>query len=319
MDKGIIYPQIGNLYSHHALAWNYIRTPEGRNPVSLQEINKYLVTSPDKDILLSSEALCKIDDPLVLSKDLKKFVNRPIKIIVYLRRQDYWSESIYNQMVKDKTRLTDKFNSDYKDRGNWQLLIEKWEKAFGKQNLIVKAYGKKEMPQGLIADFLGIFSLKPQSFILPKNANESLDLDLLEIKRLANVIQWHLPPAKLEKINSVLRQRFPQKKYLLSLEERLKILELYSAGNQKVAENYLGKKQLFVDSFPHNCENYPQYKGLEIEKVVVIFLALWKEFSPKTKNFTRIKKKIKRKLIYLNIVIVLQGIFIIYLLTRQIL
>lgn len=318
MDDHILYPEFKkDRVAHHPLAWNYLPPKKERSPVTINKLKPYL-QNPNMNVLLSSEDFSAIQDPSKIKKDLDSLGVFNVKIIVYLRRQDEWLESAYNQ--KTKTGSLETLCSDYDKKRDWSLLLKRWEESFGQQNLIVKVYDRAQMPQGIIADFLDIFSLTPEKFTIPADSNKSIDSDLLQIKRLANEIEVQVPLNKIDHINDILLQNYPQKKFLFSFDERLKILKNYQKSNESVAQKYFGRKNLFSES--EICKNnYVQYKGLDIEKVCVISLLFLKAHHIDTqkehRNYHKLKKKMKRYFLRVTVLILIQGAIIFYLLLMQ--
>ncbi|HAC16933.1 MAG TPA: hypothetical protein DCE78_13460, partial [Bacteroidetes bacterium] len=74
--------------------------------------------------------------------EITKDLNLDIKIIVYLRRQDDFIESLYTQSIHLGGHKTfDEFISDFnEDAFHWDKLLNSYAGVFGKENIIVKRY-----------------------------------------------------------------------------------------------------------------------------------------------------------------------------------
>ncbi|WP_372370705.1 hypothetical protein [Candidatus Uabimicrobium sp. HlEnr_7] len=290
----IVYPELEkDRHAHHGLALPYVSAHKrkGSPPkIFFRDLISYFEKYPKKTFLLSSEAFASSEDIQKLKDNLEALNIFP-KIIVYLRRQDYWLESRYNQDIKsgDKKNFTDFCSEQQVD---WFRLLQKWEQVFGRENLIIKVYENQQMPQGLIADFLQILGITEiDGFEVPSaKRNISLDLDLLELKRLANMMNYSIELSVLNKINEKL-QCFSQNRYLFSLEERQKIIKKYADSNSQVAKKYLGRKKLFYEDALKSENQYKHYSGLVLEKVVVIFLLIMQKQSSQKQSSQKQSQK----------------------------
>ncbi|BBM87496.1 hypothetical protein [Candidatus Uabimicrobium amorphum] len=309
-EHGWLYPDIalhGN--AHHFLAAPYRekshqpRNWDGRK--RLFDLKKLMAKCPRKKVLLSSEFFCGIQNVELLKNDLQKIGFTSIKIIIYLRRQDEVLESSYNQVIKVQNDIH-KFRVHFQ-KMNWLLFLKKWEEQFSPENLIVRTYQK----QNIVDSFLKIIDLQDIEWQKEQEqVNVSLDLDLLEVKRLANVAGYPLKPPLLNKINTVFSS-YPKEK-LLSIEQRNEIINHFSASNKQVAQNYLQRENLFDEEFSE--ENYQVFEELKLEKVVLILLRILQdsERAGRKRLNNRIKKG-NRLLLLCGIVIFLQAVAISYL------
>ena len=96
--------------------------------------------------ILSSEFFVDVTRPGPLAEGLKE---HDCKVIVYLRRHDFWVDSMFNQAIKMTRRPQWKpdiedFIRDKKERqSHWfsfARLLQTWSSAFGKENVIVRPY-----------------------------------------------------------------------------------------------------------------------------------------------------------------------------------
>ena len=120
-----------------------------------------------------------------------------IKIIVYLRRQDDFLLSWYNQIIKhnitSKNTLTweeyfDNYNKYIKL--DYFFCLKKLERIFGKGNIIARRFDKNFFKNNsLIHDFLDIFGIEADaSFQEDKSPdfNKKISENACEIKRIIN-------------------------------------------------------------------------------------------------------------------------------------
>ncbi|WP_372370687.1 hypothetical protein [Candidatus Uabimicrobium sp. HlEnr_7] len=318
LKNGWIYPNHATRGSaHHPLAALYLE--KERRPKFLSEykhqlagLKKFIKAHPQEIMLLSSEYFGAIENVERLKNDLCSTGFTSIKIIVYLRRQDEILVSGYNQVVKAKNE-TRKFDVHF-NKMNWFTLLQKWEKAFSKENLIVRAYQKEQLTQGLTSHFTEILGLNDVKWEKPEQqVNQSLDLDLLEVKRLANIVEYPLSISTLNKINNMLTS-FPQQK-LLSKQQSQEIINYFSESNKQVAQRYLKRENLFDKESPKDEKEI--FQGLQLEKVVTVMLGIL--IDSKRANHRHFGKKIQKNntLLFLCfIAIFIQTIAISYLLFK---
>lgn len=211
----------------------------------------------EKDLLLSSEALFWCDIPLY--QNLKLWgVN--VKVIIYLRRQDYWGESMWNQNVKKASYQTSKPCFEYvmenEDIFDYQRKLQQISGVLGKENVIVRTYSGEI---DIFSDFFHILGIDDLSGYVRDEyqANPSLSANYVEIKRILNGIPGS--DAFNDSIKEIWEQgreytasgeKIKTAPLFLSREERQIILDKYKVGNEKIAKEYLDREKLFSEKVP---------------------------------------------------------------------
>ncbi|KHD08079.1 hypothetical protein PN36_16180 [Candidatus Thiomargarita nelsonii] len=300
-QQGVYYPAEGSYYhndGHHTLArafygenyhWVDPNDFKYTKEWCTTQIRQHINEAECNKILLSAERFW-----FVSAKELRAILDQmPLvcKIIVYLRRQDKRLVSIYNQRVKQcrKDRTHENFDNFIKieiENKNSSFYhyprITKLAKAFGKENIIVRAFEKQQWyHQSLIEDFLKILglSLKPD-FETTERQNESPPYELINLMKLLNR-QSHLEIEQQLRLNWRLRN-LPLEMELqdydpLSPQLRRKIMDCFQADNEAVAREYLGRRdgQLFYEPLPNMAAPWKPYSGLSIEKVAKATVKIW--------------------------------------------
>ena len=111
------------------------------------------------------------------------------RIVVYFRRHDHWWISAYNQAVRMVVHppwpqgfqgfldFTRKKNPAF---GNYCALLDRWAKAFGQENIIVRPYELEQNQPNIVVDFLTAIGSAELCSILNRNEdiilNRSLDI-----------------------------------------------------------------------------------------------------------------------------------------------
>lgn len=190
-----------------------------------------------------------------LWKNLKKEADKAgflIHVIVYLRRQDKYLYSLWNQRVKSRRRI-DVSYEDYVGNINLSVRLDYYNKlermagVIGKENITVRRFDGGNFVGGSIySDFLlaiGL-TLTEEYKISQGERNPGLYGNTFEIKRILN----SLPQMGDPKIHQFMKERLwecselSEKEYpceIMSKEEIAELLETYAEGNSKIAEEYL--------------------------------------------------------------------------------
>ena len=194
-----------------------------------------------------------------------------IKIIVYLRRQDKYLISLWNQNIKRASRPCLQQINDYMVRLqkkaklvlDYAAKLDSIAELFGKENLIVRRFEPQSwVNHSIIDDFMDCIGLElTDEFQLPSEmANPGLDFNCAEIKRIINnnpmlsVGDIHYLASFLKSLSETppLDKKNTSTAYsMLSVEETKSLLAKYAEGNERIASEYIHDgKPLFSDDIP---------------------------------------------------------------------
>ncbi|HNQ42500.1 MAG TPA: hypothetical protein PKL22_10415 [Saprospiraceae bacterium] len=254
LSKGLYYPLTGlDGWAHHY----FPASITGRNlntDIPFKEYFNQIAGEhdfvPGIPVLLSSEAFFnfRAKDMRQLQKELKG-IN--VKIIIYLRRQDHWIQSAYNQTVKSHRHRITYSIKKYTENKHFNNLdyaqtLKQWENLFGFENIIVKVYEKQQMPQGVFQNFMDIFDIIiDNTYKIPNGAvNPSLSPFALVLLRTMN----HLPMSDrihngLVRLLSMLPVNFANmtifsKQSLIESNIRCQLMKRFDTSNQEIAKRY---------------------------------------------------------------------------------
>jgi len=162
-------------------------------------------------------------------------------IIIYLRRQDEFIESIYTQKIHQGESLSfNKFKQNFNSTKtlNYNHLLNSFEKNFGKSNIIVRSYHKAS-ENGLLTDFeeaAGIYLLPSTQ---NKRKNPSYSRNALEIARICNK---QLTGNQIKHLRKSLQKTMAKDKNepftFFDKNSRSDLLQKHRHSNQEVAKNY---------------------------------------------------------------------------------
>jgi len=308
-EAGFIYPRILNvtrkhgLIEHNNLAYALF---DGRPTADLTAVSSHLdyLAMTGKTIILSAEVfymrpleskysnhinyIQEKRDAILRTFNLLKSFDE-IKIICYVRRQDLWFESIYNERVKQYKHGGKSFK-EYLDgiqERHFAEQLDLWAEIFGQQNIIVRPYEKSQLCNGsVVDDFTEVLDLVPDGTLSPVPKNQStmnprlsrdtlefsqiiyqLDLDSIERKFWQQAL-WRVSDEML------LDHEEPESwQQLFEFNERKQLLDKYIDDNRYIAKKYLGRSDdtLFCDKLDAGGEIYP---GLSNIKAIEILLRL---------------------------------------------
>ncbi|MBN2700263.1 MAG: hypothetical protein ACPW60_12765 [Methylohalobius sp. ZOD2] len=246
LDQGWLYPRTGlKGTGHHPIAW---RIRSGGADVCremLSALEKEAREVGVQGILLSSEAFEFIRDV----KALEPFCHRDTIPLVFLRRQDGYLESEYNQHVKmPSTRYAFDiyrfyFRLDFSFRFNYRQLCDRWQKVAGDNCLHVINYDHclNTRRCEIFRRFLSRVGVQwRKAFVLPDDRTSNLSIPSRATIYLARINRLNLPLEKHLQAIKAVAQRFASdaEDSLLSLEERQLLCQRYQAGNHFVAKYY---------------------------------------------------------------------------------
>jgi len=199
-----------------------------------------------------------------------------VQIIIYLRRQDDFFESLYTHSIYlGKSHSFNEFlNAFDRDSFQWLNIVDAFSERFGKKNITVKRFHKKYLPNknSLVQGFgktIGSRLLKNFKETAPRNTSYSRDM--LEMMRVANK-EFGLEGKKIRKLFRASDKRKSFEKFsFFSPEERARFYTNYRNSNNIIAKNYLGEEDIELFPPPEISNNPPEYPGLDLERVIVNF------------------------------------------------
>jgi hypothetical protein len=169
-------------------------------------------------------------------------IDLDVSVIIYLRRQDRFLESGYNQAIKVGAE-TNKvvLGADYIESLDYAALLDRWGCEFGATALIVRTFEDAVAGPGILQDFARLVGADLDVSDATPDRNEALHPGLIEFRRVENVIG--LTESPLTRLaNPLLHKLDPRAGIsLMTSENRRRFLDLYAKSNERVARRYLGR------------------------------------------------------------------------------
>ncbi len=170
-----------------------------------------------------------------------------VKLIIYLRRQDIFAESYWNQQIKStitETRDVSQFINEF-DHINYYYVLKVITDVIGAENLAVVRFDDAVRDGGIISDFMKRIGLEltDEYEIKQESTNSRLSGNTADIKRIINQMDDLLIGDQIymkDRVN--MASAISQKKYpcsTLSEEERAEFMKRFKKGNDLAAELYI--------------------------------------------------------------------------------
>ncbi len=194
-----------------------------------------------------------------------------VQVVCYLRRQDAWLESWYNQNVKWpwNARASHLSPGEFLQRRgehhwiDYEATLRRWCDTFGPDAIVARSYEEIRAGGSLIEDFATFCGIDPASLSPPeKEANASVSSTALMMLRLMKLIEK--PPPQRVMLISAVREVMDVpgaevEPHVFSPRQRREVMEAYAASNARVARDYLGREggNLFTTPMPPDDPTLP--------------------------------------------------------------
>jgi hypothetical protein len=257
--QGKCYPFKGT--NHQDFAWAL-----HRGKMSGEDLVKKLEAyAAESHIILSGEDFC-IHHDLGWLPPLKEIYD--VEAVVYLRRQDHWLMSWYNQHVKwpfsrRHSVMTPGEFLGCLDEFYWldfDRMLALWEGALGRQKVHVRIIERGQVSDA-IGDFFTLTGIDASRLRLEDTLqNDSLPTEMLEYVRAAGMYDIKNPErvAIIEFLQGVAKSAGLKAKTVYTAAERQGVLDRFARSNAAVARHWFGRDALFL-------ENPPDDGGLYVE------------------------------------------------------
>lgn len=265
--------------------------------------NTFLVADT---VLLSTECLWTgepITDPIPTNapffyKNLKEALPETIiKIIVYLRPQIDYLESVHKQRVQSD-KISKTLQYIYYDSDSYEAQLHYYDRLcevgaeIGFENIIVRIYDKAEFQGGnIFADFLSIFNLPlTDSYRSSYAFNPTLSDDFIEcIRRISLTESMSLEEywrvfyqwATREGIAKLRTEGCPPRLSCYTSEQRKAFMERFCDENRKLAQRFLHRDTLFYQEFYGESGAKPVEEPEVLTAAIRIFTAAIVELNRK--------------------------------------
>jgi len=171
-ENRILYPQTGLHFetrsdSKRTSGHQYLMLASKRRDTDFfARVFSEITTTPNiRKVIISTENMFLDMSATDIEKLHKQLGNVEAKIVVYLRRQDKWLESMYNEAISGshikECRPFSDFVEAHKDEGSidYATVLSHWARVFGQDNIIVRPYDDELIKEGVVSDFCKVAGL----------------------------------------------------------------------------------------------------------------------------------------------------------------
>lgn len=222
-----------------------------------------------QNVILSHEVLWFL--PPIYLKQMYLHLRDRLKVIVYLRRQDFMVESFWNHVVrKNVTTSFDEYKSlfgifpGFNRILQYRQALDEIAGIIGRENLIVRIFGAKDKegnPFDIRKDFAETVGFDYKKSADRKNKNIRITGQMIEYVRALHSIINELPEdrrpsqERIEKITEILSgfQKKSCRDLYFQPEERKRFLAAFEADNDYIAKTYLQGSALSDEGVPEGA------------------------------------------------------------------
>jgi hypothetical protein len=292
--RGVLVPKAGKkIAAHHNLAWELLGNKAfDRSDGTWEDLLSEIEGSEDiNKVILTSEAFSAFGTDEI--EAIKKHLNAyPIKIIIYLRRQDQALQSLWVQQVRSISvkPIIPSFvdwleKNDYKTYNtDHYSLIKMWENVLSKKAITLVPFTHETVGKSLFEYFLSVCKVSYDGMSTPPNLNISPGVKTNEAMRMIknNILFSKIRSEAWLKISKQIEAFGHTKGWnehkLNYLDEALsaKIMAHHQDSNQKIADAYFDGVPLFegalstkkhVDTF--TCDDFTKDEIIELFSFVL--------------------------------------------------
>lgn len=260
--RGIVYPamRLGRLprFSiNHRLWAARLLAPSGSSELSSaltcfrEQLEPQLAI--DGTSLLSAEGLS--DVPWSRHREVRADLLRrcldgfEVRVLLYVRRQDQWYESMHNQRVKTsgETRSLEAYVAAGLERGmaDFSEHVRFWRATFGEGRVTVRVFERDQLLDGdVVADFLDQIGVHDrEGLAVFQSRNPRLHPALVEPKRRLNVhLKTRVQRQVAKRVALQLQRLLPDDaRHTMPYEMALRIMHHHAESNAELARAALGR------------------------------------------------------------------------------
>lgn len=224
------------------------------------------------------------------TREVKDFLGASeIEVVLYLRRQDLFYESLYREVVRGATCSTLPFDFDamVREAGDnhydYFKVVEFFEQEFGQGNVLVRPFWKERFVEGdLFRDFCATVNIdwNPGFWTPGKKTNLGADARLTGLLLRCNELKPG-GPEQTRQLKEILeelgRTHFQeQENGLFSPDERAAFLARFEEGNRALAERFGGGGALFPSADLADAE-VRRMTTEDLESLLILMNRAWLE------------------------------------------
>lgn len=297
-EKDLLYPQI-NLKAQNYLAFSLMdevpKYVQHVLPDTAEELYQKLVNeileSKESRVLITTEIFSLISSDKYIGIeasrrlfDLLDGYGFKFKIVLFLRKQDDFLLSMYNQVIKRHN-----FNSLYHkdimtyyeeniDVFDYKTIINYWSDIFGADNMLIKPYLKTD---NILDIFFAIFDIDIKNNKKEVIQNKSLGNKSTAFLKEANKFNIDKSNGAANNILIKIIKDNIEKEHSLKLNKNQSdyVLSKYTESNIDISNNYFNGDIKWLEGINEVNETREEDSKLEVSEVIKIATAIWNHYQ----------------------------------------
>jgi hypothetical protein len=231
--QGIRYLEAGRPRTSHSMLAQSLQKASDLSVWS--GVRRELAKSDSRINLISAEGFW-FADPAAVKAQLGDIGD--VRVIVYLRRQDQYLQSLWKQAVCGG-RKTDfaQWRDKLPYRGDYFCNVERWSEQFGEESIVVRPYVRNGTVD-TIGDFcriIGASDLPPPTHT---GVNPSPRRELLHFIRAFNCLDAEVEIQQLFRAMVFKNESYARSCDILSDEECVALMDSFAEGNRRLIQKY---------------------------------------------------------------------------------
>jgi hypothetical protein len=295
LERGILYPKSiansdGHLELHRTLSvavepdsvpWLEGLRGHLENRDVVASLLEETAKTNAKTVMLSAESLIFMRRPEALQRALAPY---PARILVYLRRQDNFLASFYNQRIKSRLysatfeqflRQDAESATDRRDFRtplsicDYERLLSLWADAFGYENILAGVYEDHHLPDGILHDTAAKMEIDIAGLPPPQaDTNPALGHSIVALKRRVNALlsgeDERIFCERLFKTYNDFDDRPRRDEDIAAgMARRRAILAPYQEGNARVADRFFVERSKLFDVPNEHDSPLPDFRDAD--------------------------------------------------------
>lgn len=293
-NAGLLYPNFeGNNYIkgdciNHAAYFEKTKV-QSREQECIDDFGhciKFCMQSNIRKVIISNEGFFWKWWPALI-RSIKDTHKIDTKLILYLRRQDYFIESGWKQWGHKNPAF--KTINDYAEQNvfDWNVHLKPWLDAFSPADFIVFPFEKDTIGEDVVAHFMQIFNVSDISkYSQPKKNNVTTNYGFSpEIIQMMRLCDWNLKNINDHALIHFLAESLPMKFIktdpfapygILSPKQRFEIVSHFQPSNLKLEAlfHHTTDKCFFSEALPDPNETWTDKSTLTIENITPVMMGL---------------------------------------------
>ncbi|MCG6904553.1 MAG: hypothetical protein LJE68_17930 [Rhodobacter sp.] len=244
-------------------------------------LNREIAERPEQRALISSEMFYGVSPDMLLAL-IPELARRPLNVLVYLRRQDRYIESMYLQ--KSKNGRFQGSIADYIARfegsgSDYAAQLSPWQAAGGQVRLIPRVLERTALQgEDVVSDAFALMDMPGPTGAADNDVNVSPGLHRVQLLQAAAAADLANPRRLQRRLAALYPQEAGERTPILSRAERVAFLGQHAAGNEALRAQYFPDRTALFDTADLRGDGpedgIPPFTDAQLDEIRHLFAAL---------------------------------------------